>query len=114
MAAATARELASPYRQQSASYTVAARYIRDVRVCLKALRNDPSLLIRRPSTSALPPRNHLDPLISATFSPGIIPGIKHGSYHRALSRNQRMTANIVQNPCTREVGRSNRLHSIQL
>ena len=101
----SARELASPYRQQPASHTVTARHIRYVCVCLKALRNDPRLLFRRPSAPALPPRNHLDPLISATFIAGIIPGIKHGSYHQAISRNQRMTANIAGNPGAREVGR---------
>jgi len=69
---APARELASSYRQQPASHTVTARHIRYVCVCLKALRNDPRLLFRRPSSPTLPPRNHLDPLISATFSPGII------------------------------------------
>jgi transposase len=48
-------------------------------------------------------------LISATFVPGIIPGIKHGSYHRAASRNQRIAANIARIPGLREVGRSYRL-----
>jgi hypothetical protein len=86
-----------------------ARHVRYVRLRLKALRNDPRLLFRRPSSPALPARNHLNPLISATF----VPGIKHGSYHRAASRYQRMTANIARNPCAREVGRSNRLRSIR-
>jgi hypothetical protein len=74
-----------------------------------ALRNNPRLLLRSPSTPALTSRNHLDALISATFVPGIIPGIKHGSHHRAVSRNQRTTANIAGNPGAREVGRSNPL-----
>jgi hypothetical protein len=53
-------------------------------------------------------------LISATFVPGIIPGIKHGSYHRTVSRNQRRTANIAGNPGAREVGRSNPLPTIDV
>src|SRR5580692_806316 len=91
-----------------------ACHIRDVCVRLEALRYDPRLLLRRPSSPALPPRNHLDALISATFVPGIIPGIKHGSYHRAVSQNQRMTSNIAGNPGAREVGRSNPLRSISV
>src|ERR1700722_17627636 len=90
LASNPARQLAPPYRQQSAGHTMAARYVRYVRLSLKALRNDPRLLFRRPSSPALPARNHLDALVSATFVPGIIPGIKHGSYHRAASRNQQM------------------------
>ena len=82
------------------------RYIRYVRISLKALRNNPRLLLRCLLSPSLPTRNHLDPLISATFVPGIIPGIKHGSYDEAVSRNQRMTANIAENPGAREVGRS--------
>jgi hypothetical protein len=93
---------------------VTPRYIRYVRISLKALRHNPRLLFRRPSSPPLPTRNHLDPLISANFVPGIIPGIKHGSYHRAVSRNQRMTANIAGNPGAREVRRSNPLLLIAL
>jgi hypothetical protein len=88
---------------------VTPRHVRYICVRLKALRNNPRLLLRSPSTPALTSRKHLDALISATFVPGIIPGIKHGSHHRAISRNQRTTANIAGNPGAREVGRSNPL-----
>jgi hypothetical protein len=84
---------------------VTPRHVRYICVRLKALRNNPRLLLRSPSSPPLPPRNHLHPLISANF----VPGIKHGSYHRTVSRNQRRTANIAGNPGAREVGRSNPL-----
>jgi hypothetical protein len=91
---------------------VTPRHVRYIRVRLEALRNNPRLLLRRPSSPPLTSRNDLEALISATFVPGIIPGIKRGSYHRAVSRNQRMTANIAANPGAREVGRSNPLRLV--
>src|SRR5579859_3304989 len=56
-----------------------ARHLRYVRISLKAFRDDPGPFLRRPSSPALAPRNHLNTLISVAFVPGFIPGIKHRS-----------------------------------
>jgi hypothetical protein len=70
----------------------------------EAFRNNPRLLLHSPSPTALAPGNHLNALISATFVPGFIPGIKHGSCHRAvspISAKYRQYRHKSARPCAR-------------
>src|SRR6266487_2352733 len=79
LAACCRCKLAPPGREQPTGDAMAPSHLGNVGIRLKALRDDPGLLLRHPSSSPALPGDHLDTTIRVAF----LPGIKHGICHRS-------------------------------